>query len=120
MNLSHVQAEEIPFYGYEFEGIENGSNMTPEEKYGYTVTESNGTYAKLEKIGMENYVDFEAIGREAQLSRDVDLYENGYYEAAGGGPDLGCYSKEDLLSMSGLSEPDMEKEVQMEENAPRL
>ena len=29
-----VQAEEIPFYGYEFEGIENGSNMTPEEKYG--------------------------------------------------------------------------------------
>lgn len=73
-----------------------------------------------EKIGMENYVNFEAIGRDAQLSGDVDLYENGYYEAAGGGPDLGCYSKEDLLTMSGLSEPDMEKEVQMEENAPRL
>ena len=64
MNLSHAQAEEIPFYGYEFEGIENGSNMTPEEKYGYTVTELQSGKKEL---------DFEQIKEDVRSL----LEENG-------------------------------------------
>lgn len=93
-----AQAEEIPYYGYDFEGMENARDMPPEEKYGYTVVEGSmqDLLAELEKYHIKDYLDYEAIGRDAVLSGDVFLYEDGYIQAAEKGPDLSLYDMDGL------------------------
>ena len=54
-----VQAENIPYYAYDFQGIKNIPLASKEEKYGYTVAEATGLYEKLADLNIESYVDFE-------------------------------------------------------------
>lgn len=100
-----LQSEEIPYYPYSFPGLENAENLSPEEKYGYTTTHQSGIYEKLEELGMEYYVDFEAIGRDARLNGAVALGDNGYMDLADGGNiNLHRYSLEELFAEAGLKE----------------
>lgn len=99
-----MQADELPYTEYTFEGIENCTDMSPEEKYGYTYLEQSGKYSELVKLGMENYVDYEAIGREATYS-GITLLENGYYDDSADQPDLQLYTMQELYEEAGI-EPD--------------
>lgn len=96
-----MQADELPYTEYMFEGIENCTDMSPEEKYGYTYLEQSGKYSELEKLGMENYIDYEAIGRDAKFS-GLTLLENGYYDESADQPDLQRYTMQELYEEAGI------------------
>ena len=117
-----VQADEIAFHDYDFQGMQYAHNMTNEEKYAYTVTEQSGLYQKLTELDIEHYVDFDELGRDFAINNEVDLYDNGYFNAAEDSLDLECYSKEELLEMAELPETEkkLQEELQKEETAPKL
>lgn len=118
-----AQAEKIPYYGYDFEGMENVPNMGKEEKYGYTVVENYmpDLVPMLEGYHIKDYLDYEAIGRDAVLSGDVYLYEDGYIQAAEKGPDLSLYDMDGLREQFSperqhIPDASMEKEGKETEN----
>lgn len=117
-----AQAKEIPYYGYDFEGMENARDMPPEEKYGYTVVEGSmqDLLAELEKYHIKDYLDYEAIGRDASLSGRVSLGESGYLVVRGG-PDLSLYDMDELREQFSperqpIPDASMEKEGKETEN----
>lgn len=114
-----AQADEIPYTAYEFKGIENVRDMTPQEKCGYTVAENtmSDLMEKLEEYHMEDYLDYEAIGRDMEQSGNV-LGENGYLDCKASGPDLSLYTMEELrerYELPGGLAPDITSEIRPEE-----
>lgn len=101
-----MQADEIPFYHYCFQGMESCSFTTPEEMYGYTVTEQTGLQKKIEEIGLEMYVDYGAMGRDVSLSGNVNLGEGGYLDCtATANIQLDAYGWADIYKAAGLECP---------------
>lgn len=114
-----VQAENIPYYAYDFQGIENIPLASKEEKYGYTVAEATGLYEKLADLNIESYVDFEAMGRDYEINDNVTLYEDGYFRMDEKDIDLNLYDKEELLEMTDPSFSEPQQTVQ-KEYVPKL
>lgn len=54
--------------GYCFLELEESSMFNEDEALGYELAEINGIIDQLEKIGMENYFDYEKYGRDARLN----------------------------------------------------
>ena len=101
-----LQEESIPFYGYKFEGSDNPEvmkNLNEEEKYGYTMIESNPELKKildsmpLGTSTLGSYVDAGQIGKEMSLSGDIFLHENGWLDKQAEGPNLALYTVEELV-----------------------
>lgn len=128
MELFNViaQQEEIDYSSYQFDGMEHliDSGASEESLYGYTITEQNGTYQKLEDMEMVSYIDFEALGRDAAINDSVKLLENGYLSMNTSNVDLEQYSFEELMEDVGFlveeRETDKTIEQTMEEVAPKL
>ncbi len=77
------QEADIPFYAYEFEGIEHADYLSAEEKMGRTIVgRDQELVGILRSKGLEDYLDYEAIGREASYS-GITLFDNGYIESRG-------------------------------------
>lgn len=88
-----LQADEISYYRYYFEGIEDNQDCSPEVKMGYTMAEENGIYELLEKQGILDYFDFEKYGESFGYSEQ--LLENGYL-IPNYNLDLNFYSKNEI------------------------
>lgn len=88
-----LQADEITYYQYNFEGIEHCENCSTELKMGYTMAEENGIYLQLQNQGIIEYFDFEKYGESFEY--DYELFEKGYlvpdYEL-----NLELYSKDSI------------------------
>lgn len=89
-----LQANDITYYKYNFEGIERCENCSPEVKMGYTMAEETGLYNELEKLGAINYFDFEKYGESYEY--DYELLENGYLMQGEYNLDLNLYSKQEI------------------------
>ncbi|MCI8310127.1 antirestriction protein ArdA [uncultured Clostridium sp.] len=89
-----LQADNIAYYQYNFEGIEHCENCSPDVKMGYTMAEEIGLYYELEKLGATNYFDFEKYGES--YSYNHQLLENGYLIQGDYDIDLNLYSKEEI------------------------
>lgn len=100
-----VQVDYIPFYSY-VDDVQNCVNMSNEEKYGYTVAEANGLYEKLSDLGIENYFDYEALGRDESINGSIDLTDEGYF-ISNEKLNLHEYSREELGDMIQL--PNLEQ-----------
>lgn len=87
-----VQADDIPYHEYS----ESRGCGSPEERYGRSVAEGDGTMELLEARGLESYFDFGLFGRDA--SQDAYLGGDGYVDACCGMPD------EDLCSLAEIEE----------------
>ena len=71
VDAGYVEVEKIEdmkniLDGYCFIEVEEMFNM--DESLGYALAELNGVIYELEKIGMENYFDYEKYGRDARLN----------------------------------------------------
>lgn len=88
-----LQADEITYYKYNFEGIEYCENCSPETKMGYTMAEEIGLYEELEKLCAIDYFDFEKYGESYSSSHELltDGYLDVDYEL-----DLKMYSRSDI------------------------
>lgn len=89
-----LQADDINYYKYDFEGIENSKDCSPEVKMGYTMAEETGLYNELEKLGATSYFDFEKYGDNYSYS--YELFENGYLIPDNYDMNLEFYSKENI------------------------
>lgn len=90
------QANDIPYYSYDFEGIENCPNMSAEEKYGYTLAEQTGAYQILEEHDLTYHFDFAGYGRAEADDGYVDLGEDGYIVTSLEMPSEDYFSREEL------------------------
>lgn len=106
-----LQADEIPYYAYNFQGIEHCADMSEEAKLGYTIAEQNGMYAQLKNINSDaiSYFDFEAYGNGLVQSGYYDLSDNGYIDARQDIPDLHYYSYEEMKDMNSVNFKPQEK-----------
>lgn len=89
-----LQADDIGYFQYNFEGIEYSKDCSKEIKIGYTMAEEIGLYYELEKLGVTNYFDFEKYGESYSYS--YELFENGYLIPDNYSVDLELYSKEEI------------------------
>lgn len=115
-----VQADEIPFYSYDFTGIEYSGNWSNEEKLGYTLMEGSPVKEYLDQADMLEYFDFEKYGREH--AHNCTLADDGYLDNAADFPDVDFYDKDELKEMiedehgedffKSLKEVDKEKGIQ--------
>lgn len=92
-----VQADEIPFFSYDFEGVEYSQDWSNEEKLGYTLMEDSPVKEYLEEKDMIEYFDFKKYGREH--SYDCTLVDNGYLDNVADYPDVDFYDKDELKEM---------------------
>lgn len=110
-----LQANEISYYRYYFEGIEYNQKCSAEVKMGYTMAEENGLYQELDKLRVLDFFDFEKYGNS--FSYDYELFENGYlindYNL-----DLDYYSSEeikekvaDILKNNSLEKEEIQIEI---------
>lgn len=88
-----LQADNINYYRYSFEGLEYNQDCSPELKMGYTMAEENGIYSQLQKQGIIDYFDFEKYGES--FGYDYELLSNGYF-IPNYDMDLNFYSKEEI------------------------
>lgn len=100
-----AQADAIPYFPYKFDGMECAENISAEEAYGYTVVENGMPDLKsmLENYHLEDYLDYEAIGRNANMNGSIQLCGNGYLNLAEEGPDLELYTVDELKAEYGLA-----------------
>ena len=110
-----LQANEISYYRYHFDGIEYNQECSAEIKMGYTMAEENGLYQELDKLKVLDFFDFEKYGNS--FSYDYELLENGYlindYNL-----DLNYYSSEeikekveDILKSNSLEKEEIQIEI---------
>lgn len=71
-----LQADDISYYQYNFDGIEYNQECSPELKLGYTMAEENGLYEQLQKQEIIDFFDFEKYGES--FGYDYELLEKGY------------------------------------------
>lgn len=93
-----LQADEMPYYFYNFKGIENCGNMEKEELYGYTKAELDGTCTHLREKNLEGYFDFYAYGSDDCLNGAVTLMEDGYADNTVY-VDFEKYSRDELIAI---------------------
>lgn len=91
-----LQQEEIPYYQYDFRNIEYCSNLSKEEKYGYTKAELSGLDQILEKEKIEQFFNYKEYGKEDTIVGDVELFENGYMSSLDANIDLDKYSFKEI------------------------
>ena len=106
-----LQADDINYCQYSFEGLEYNRDCSPELKVGYTMAEENGIYIQLQKQGIIDYFDFEKYGKS--FGYDYELLNNGYL-IPNFDLDLELYSKDDIEKKVNeiLQENLKEREVQ--------
>lgn len=101
-----LQTDRIPYYEYDSQFNGYGSN---EEKMGLTIANETGLLDTLQKLGVQDYFDFERYGEE--FSFDYQLLDNGYLEYTDLDKEL--YSKEEIEEIANkllLKEKDYEME----------
>ena len=98
-----AQADAIPYFPYKVDGMERAENISAEEAYGYTVVENGMPDLKrmLERYHLEDYLDYKAIGRDANMNGTIQLCGNGYLNLAEEGPDLALYTVDELETKYG-------------------
>ncbi len=84
-----LQTDRIPYYEYDSQFNGYGSN---EEKMGLTIANETGLLDTLQKLGVQDYFDFERYGEE--FGFDYQLLDNGYLEYTD--LDKKLYSKEEI------------------------
>ena len=89
-----AQVDEIPFYSYDFTGIEHADCWPNEEKLGYTLLEGSPIMNALEEAGLSDYFDMERYG-ESQ-SYNLVLSDEGYLDCAANFPDFDFYERDEL------------------------
>ena len=89
-----MQANEIPYNFYNFEGIQNCADMDKEEKFGYTLATENGLLEKLEEMNITFYFNFKDYGRDCCINNNILLTDNGYITESY--IDTEHYSKQEL------------------------
>ena len=104
----YLQHEEIPFYAYK----NNLVLSSPMERYG--IDEFEDTADEQTKERWQDYIDYEAIGRDAVLKGDVRLEHDGYF-TNGGCIDFKLYTAEEIEKMTGIKEKIQDKEIQKAE-----
>lgn len=92
-----VQADEIPFYSYCFDGIGYAGSWSDEEKLGYTLLEGSPAKAAMEEMEIFDYFDVERYGQAA--SHNCTLGDNGYLDCCGDFPDLEFYDRDELKDL---------------------
>lgn len=90
-----MQSGLISYYPYSFEGSEYCSMFSSEEKYGYTLAEENGIHKLLVDNDIEYCFDFEKYGRDASMSNNITLLDNGYLDLSDT-LNLQAFSKEEI------------------------
>lgn len=88
INIS-LQANKIPYYEYN----SDYKGYPIDEKMGRTMADENGLTDMLEKMGVEQYFDYEGYGDD--FSYEYELLENGYLEYSDN-IDKEFYSKEEI------------------------
>lgn len=107
-----LQADDIVYYPYSFEGLEYNQDCSPELKLGYTIAEETGIYLELQKLGCLDYFDFEKYG-ESYTYGSYEVFSKGYlitdYDIV-----LDYYSSEEIKEKVKeiLQEKQKEREVQ--------
>ena len=99
-----AQSDEVPFYRYDFAGIEWCENDSPEEKYGRMIAEAEGLTELLEARGAADYFDFERYGE--CMGQDYYLTDEGYLDCTQDLPDLDHYDREELMELAGWDDPE--------------
>ena len=84
-----LQTDKIPYYEYDSQFNGYGSN---EEKMGLTIANETGLLDTLQKLGVQDYFDFERYGEEFGFY--YQLLDNGYLEYTD--LDKKLYSKEEI------------------------
>lgn len=100
-----AQADAIAYSPYQFEGMEHMPDISAEEAYGRMAVENGMPDLKsmLGNYHLEDYLDYEAIGRDANMNGYVHLGENGYVSLTGEGPNLELYTVDGLKGEYGLA-----------------
>lgn len=101
-----LQTDKIPYYEYDSQFNGYGSN---EEKMGLTIANETGLLDTLQKLGVQDYFDFERYGEE--FGFDYQLLDKGYLEYTD--LDKKLYSKEEIEEIANkllLKEKDYEME----------
>lgn len=106
-----LQADDINYCQYNFDGLEYNKDCSSELKMGYTMAEENGIYIQLQKQGIIDYFNFEKYGES--FGYDYELLNNGYL-IPNFDLDLELYSKDDIEKKVNeiLQENLKEREVQ--------
>lgn len=89
-----IQADEIPYYSYDFFGIEHSGTWSNDEKFGYTLLEDSPVREYLEEHDMFGYFDVEKYGRDN--SQNCTLTDDGYLDNAADFPDVDFYDRDEL------------------------
>lgn len=89
-----LQADDIPYYGYEWPGPDD---VSPETKYGeYKLKNNPHLKQALEDADAAWAFDTEIYGRADSESGYVQLYDDGYIDCTIDGPDLDFYSWDEI------------------------
>lgn len=91
-----MQSGFINYAQYNFEEIEHCSMFSNEEKYGYTLAESNGIHKLLLDNNIEYCFDFEKYGRDASINNNITLLDNGFLDM-NDTLNLEKFSKEEII-----------------------
>ncbi len=86
-----IKIDDIPYYSYEFEGMQYIDNEY--EKLGRTFAETNGITSKLRELNIEYCFDYEKYGKD--YSYDYGVGKNGYL-SNNYSIDLEFYSEEEI------------------------
>lgn len=107
-----LQANDIAYFPYSFEGLEYNQDCSPELKLGYTMAEETGVYWELQKLGCLDYFDFEKYG-ESYTYGSYEVFSKGYL-ITDYNIDLDYYSSEEIKEKVNeiLQEKQKEREVQ--------
>lgn len=99
-----AQEEDIAYYKF----ADNNSFLSAEAKMGYEMAEETGLMDTLQKMGIEDFFDFEEYGRSWE-NGDITILDEGYIDFANCEVDLRKFTLEELKEEYGLSETEEEK-----------
>lgn len=119
------QADEIPFYSYEYSYMFNKDSwgqtclerMSNEENYGYTLLEGTPLMELLEQNSEAmSAFDVGEYGRQCAENSYVSLSDHGYLDNSQDMPDLDYYCREELVEMiAGEWDKEHESDVSQEQ-----
>lgn len=105
-----LQEDDIPYYFYD----NNSDFLSKEEKYGMMKADWMGLNEILDKYNISSYFDFDAYGKEDDLSGFVELYDNGYLDkTAMNEVDLHYYSLKEIKDELDYEEDSESKKLKI-------